>query len=150
MSQLERVTAVATRLRAAIERAQQADAEIEWLSRFPKKCCNFTSNLLVCELHELGIAPVRRLIGVVDEEQDLRHVWVEADGITVDITADCHGQPAVVVAEDSPWHADLEDVGPFLPRADLETGLVEDQIERLKTLYQDARQTLTAFFDGTP
>ena len=147
MSTLNTLSDVATRLRASIERARAAEAEIEWLARFPKKCCNFTSNLLVCELHDLGIAPVRRLIGVVDEEKDIRHVWVEADGITVDISADAHEQPAVIVSAESDWHAGLEDVGPFLPRADLDTGLSGEQIDRLKSLYGDTITQLREFAD---
>lgn len=147
MSTLNTLSDVATRLRASIERAKAAEAEIEWLARFPKKCCNFTSNLLVCELYDLGIAPVRRLIGVVDEEKDIRHVWVEADGITVDISADAHDQPAVIVSAESDWHAGLEDVGPFLPRADLDTGLSGEQIDRLKSLYGETISQLREFAD---
>ena len=63
----------------------------------------------------------------------------------VDITADQFGQPKVIVEHQSDWHASLEDVKPFLPKQDLEEGVPADVMARLKSLYEQALDTLAPF-----
>lgn len=135
-------------LRATIERARDAQAEIPWLNRFPKNCCNFAANLLLIELSDAGVGPLRRMMGGVAEEgsdDTVPQVWVQADGFDTDITADYHGQQSVIVEEGSVWHASLEDVKPFVPRLDIPEGISEEEITRLRDLYQDVLQKLAAF-----
>lgn len=135
-------------LRATIERARDANAEIPWLKRFPKNCCNFTANLLLMDLSDTGAGTLRRMMGGVAEEgsdDTIPHVWVQVDGFDTDVTADYHGQPSVIVEQDSAWHASLEDVKAFVPRLDLPEGIADEEITRLRELYQDVLQKLAAF-----
>ncbi|MEP3479910.1 MAG: hypothetical protein ABJZ55_11730 [Fuerstiella sp.] len=140
----------AEKLRATIERAREADVEIPWLKRFPKNCCNFTSNLLLMDLSDVGVSSLRRMMGGVPEEggdDTVPHVWVQADGFVTDITADYHGQASVIVEGDSAWHQSLEDVRAFVPRLDVPEGIAAEEITRLRELYQDVLQKLEAFRD---
>lgn len=127
-------------LRASIEKAREAGADIPWLSRFPKKCCNFAANLLLLELSDAGVSKLYRVIGGVGEEggdDTIPHVWVRADTVDVDVCADQHGQQNVVAEQQSEWHSSLEDVKPFLPQHDVPEGIAGEEIERLRSLYQD-------------
>lgn len=138
----------AENLRAAIERAQNAQAAIPWLKRFPHNCCNFAANLLLIELSNAGVAPLRRLIAGVPEEagdDTVPHVWVLADGIDADISADAHQQPSVIVQQASVWHESLEDVKPFVPRLDVPEGIAATEITRLKELYANVIPVLAEF-----
>lgn len=135
-------------LRATIERAQAAEAQIPWLKRFPKNCCNFAANLLLMDLQDAGVGTLRRLMGGVPEDggdDTVPHVWVLADGFDTDVTADYHGQPGVIVEQESAWHSSLEDVKAFVPRLDLPEGIAEEEIARLRDLYQDVIQKLAEF-----
>ena len=139
------------KLRATIERARGAEAEIPWLKRFPKNCCNFTSNLLLMDLSDAGVSSLRRMMGGVPEEggdDTIPHVWVQADGFVTDITADYHGQASVIVESDSVWHQSLEDVRAFVPRLDVPEGIAAEEITRLRELYEDVLQKLEAFRDA--
>ena len=141
----------AEKLRATIERAREAEVEIPWLKRFPKNCCNFTSNLLLMDLSDAGVSSLRRMMGGVPEEggdDTIPHVWVQADGFVTDITADYHGQASVIVESDSEWHQALEDVRAFVPRLDVPEGIAAEEITRLRELYQDVLQKLEAFRDA--
>lgn len=135
-------------LRATIERARDAEAQIPWLKRFPKNCCNFAANLLLMDLSDAGVGTLRRMMGGVPEEggdDTLPHVWVVADGFDTDITADYHGQSSVIVQQESAWHASLEDVRPFVPRLDVAEGIAAEEIARLRDLYQDVTPKLAEF-----
>ena len=142
------ITRVATRLRNTLEQAQAADVSIPWLSRFPKNCCNFTSNLLLLELAGGEISPLRRMMGTVCNEKGDElgnHVWVQADEYVVDIAGDDFGLPAVVVSSSSEWHSSLQDVKPFIERIDLPDGIPQPQLERLADLYADVLELLKPF-----
>jgi len=146
MSALIRKTA--ENLRASIERAKNAEAAIPWLKRFPHNCCNFAANLLLIELSNAGVAPLRRMIAGVPEETNddtAPHVWVVADGIDTDISADAHQQPSIIVQQASAWHASLEDAKPFVPRLDVPEGIAATEITRLKELYAEVIQVLVEF-----
>ncbi len=146
MSDLIRKTA--EQLRAVLDRAQEAGADIPWIARFPKNCCNFASNLLLLELSDAGLDRLRRTIGTVTDEKgdDLaNHVWVNAGDFTVDITADCYGQPKVIVEQQSDWHNELTDVKPFIARHDVPEGTAEAELSRLRELYQDVLQILATY-----
>lgn len=139
---------LAENLRAALDRAKAADADIPWLARFPTRCCNFASNLLLLELSQAGIGRLRRVMGTVQDEKgdDLgTHVWVQSGDTIIDITADQFGQPNVIVEHQPDWHASLEDVKPFLPKQDLEEGVPADVMARLESLYEQALNTLASF-----
>ena len=138
------------KLRAVLDRAQQAGADIPWIARFPKNCCNFASNLLMLELSDAGVEQLRRTIGTVSDEKgnDLaNHVWVNAGDFTVDITAECYGQPKVIVERQSDWHNGLTDVKPFIAKQDVPGGISETELTRLRELYEDVLQTLAAYQD---
>lgn len=79
----------------------------EKFKSFPAEMCEFGSNLLGRYLGESGIENVRYVCGTrTTDKWDERHVWLDAQGFTVDITADQFpdGPGPVVVAKDSPWH----------------------------------------------
>ena len=144
----DNIKQVAQNLRAAIERAKAADADIPWLKRFPKNCCNFACNLLLLDLSAAGIRPARRIMGTVcDEKGDElgSHVWVQAEHFIVDITADNFGQSPVIVDDTSKWHEQLDEVKPFIARIDTEDGIGAEELIRLEQLYTDALQTLRQF-----
>jgi len=138
----------AMQLRATLDRARNAGANIPWLSRFPRNCCNFGSNLLLFELSDAGVRRIRRVIGTVPEQGpdgDTRHVWVQADDYTVDICADEFGQSAVVVEQQSDWHDAMLDVKPFLAQCDLPEGVSQTEIARLREIYEDVLTELDRF-----
>ena len=135
-------------LRATVERARDAGADIAWLSRFPKDCCNFGSNLLLLALSDAGVKRLRRVMGTVPEnglESDTRHVWVQADDYTVDICANQFGQAAVIAEQDSDWHDAMLDVKPFLAHCDLPEGISDAEITRLREIYEDVLAELARF-----
>ena len=139
---------IATQLRSMIDAAKKAGANVAWLSRFPKNCCNFTSNLLLIELADAGVGSLRRMIGTVCDERgdELEtHVWVTAGDCVVDITADIYGQPPVIAETSSSWHEALSEVKPFIERIDLPEGVSEEQLQRLRDLYQEDIATLSEF-----
>ena len=130
---------ITERLRATLESAQAGEGELKWLERFPRACCNFTSNLLLLELHDAKISPLRRMIGTITDDggSDLEnHVWVIADGTIVDITADNFGLEKVVVTKTSEWHESLSEIGPFIERIDLEQGISSAELDRVRELYE--------------
>lgn len=144
----ERIRLVAQELRFTIERAQQAQASIPWLKRFPAKCCNFASNLLLLKLSAAGAGSLRRMIGTVCDERgdDLStHVWVLAGELTVDITADHYGQPAVIVESGSDWHQSLKDIKPFIAAQDLAEGIEASRLVQIRELYKDVMAELAPF-----
>lgn len=143
-----KIRATAENLRGAIRRAKEGNADIPWLKRFPKKCCNFAANLLLLDLSESGIAGLRRMMGTVQDERgdDLEtHVWVQAGDIIVDITADEYGQPEVIVEQQSSWHEALHDIKPFLPKLDVAEGISDPEMARLRALYEQTLSALAAF-----
>ena len=135
----------AEKLRQTIERAKEANADIRWLSRFPMNCCNFCSNLLVLDLSEAGVGKLQRVIGTIDDDDDSRHVWVEAEGHTVDICADQHGQSSVIATQESDWHNSLEEIKPFVPQTDLPEGISVAEIARLRELYEQDLSELAPY-----
>lgn len=138
----------ATNLRATIEQAAEGGANIPWLARFPTKCCNFAANLLLLDLSASGVGALRRMIGTVQDERgdDLdTHVWVLAGDLVVDITADIHGQTKVIVEQQSAWHNSLHDTKPFLPKQDLEEGIADSDLARLRNLYEQVLGELAPF-----
>ena len=146
---IELIRQRAVAVRATLERARDAEADIQWISRFPEACCNFAANLLIIQLSAIGIRGLRRMIGAIrdDDGNDIAsHVWVVVDGsILVDITADSHGLDNVIVASQSGWHASLCDVRPFIERIDHEDGISEGEVQRLQNLYKDTLCVLEEF-----
>lgn len=144
------ISDTAHQLRTSIERAKAAKADIPWLERFPDRCCNFAANLLLLALSDAGISQVRRMMGTVvdDRGNDVAsHVWVQADQLVVDITADGYGQETVIAEETSAWHSSLSEIKPFIERIDVEEGVSADQMDRLRNLYQDTLSVLAEFAD---
>ncbi|MHC4878599.1 MAG: hypothetical protein ACYTGL_19295 [Planctomycetota bacterium] len=145
---IDAIRDTARNLRATVERARDADADIPWLSRFPKDCCNFGSNLLLFALSDAGVKRLRRVMGTVPEEgpdSDTRHVWVQADDYTVDICADQFGQSAVIAEQQSNWHDAMLDVKPFLAHCDIPEGISDTEIARLREIYEDVLAELARF-----
>lgn len=144
----DRIREIAENLRATVERAKSANTDIVWLVRFPKKCCNFVANLLLLDLLESDASRLRRMMGIVRDASgdDVdSHVWVTADDVVVDITADHFGQPKVIVEQQSNWHDSLHEIKPFLPKQDLTEGISDMDITRLRVLYEPVLGKLGPF-----
>ncbi len=142
------ILSTAENLRATVERAQDGNADIAWLARFPRKCCNFTANILLLDLSELGVGRIRRMMGTVRDHigNDLEtHVWVQTGDFVADITADQFGQAKVIVEQQSSWHDSLHDIRPFIPRQDVVEGISDTEIGRLRALYEQVLGELAPF-----
>lgn len=102
----------------AIDSAKRkGDDRISWLHRFPTDCCDHTSNLMFLHLdrclgghHSIDLIRGEVQTGGEDTTPPTKHVWVEVDGFTVDITADQFGQEPVIVLPFSPWHRGLREI----------------------------------------
>lgn len=83
---------------------------------------------------------------VLDDKGDdiANHVWVQTGNCVIDITADHYDQLPVIVTSQSDWHASLSDIKPFIPAIDLDDGIAESEVQRLRDLYQDNLSILQA------
>ena len=85
------------------------------LTDFPNDCCDHAAIFLLLYLDNSGVD----LTGFVRVEADLsenphdKHIWLEKDGVIIDISADQFADrfglkfDPVIVSRDSPWHASL-------------------------------------------
>jgi hypothetical protein len=96
----KRLRQIAVAVREALEEYGGSAAD-PLFKDFPAGCCGGASELLGRCLLESGFDNVVYKAGWRDGRS---HAWVEAGGVTVDITADQFGKPRVIVAMDSKWH----------------------------------------------
>ena len=101
-------------MRAALEEAK-ADLPGTNLKQFPKDCCDHASRLLLLHFEDNGVNVngFEWIVADLTGDDLQRHVWLESNGIIVDITADQFAgrypiklEP-VIVARHSVWHAGL-------------------------------------------
>lgn len=102
-------------LRRAIDLAKTSkDAEISehrHVKRWPEDCCD--APYLFFLVYELGFrGKIRKFVGDVSHygKPFDKHVWMQVDGVTVDITADQFPGVAetTIIARSSPWHDSLK------------------------------------------
>lgn len=85
----------------------------ELFSLFPKNCCEFSSLLLAKYLIEIKNYPpkkVKILTGFAKTDKNIDHLWLEAYGVTIDITAhQFKGAPKLAIVEQkSIWHQNFK------------------------------------------
>lgn len=84
--------------------------DVEWFKFFPRGCCKEASLVLAKHLHkkEFGIADI-----ICGERNCETHIWLEIEGVIVDITADQFEDidEAVIVVESSIFHDKFEKKG---------------------------------------
>ncbi len=121
MSALAELTAIATRVRLALECAPGDELPDHWTA-FPRGTCGDTSLVLCAFLAEAGFAGFELVCGERGSQEDgtySSHAWLQRDQLVVDITADqfVDGPGPVVVAEGSEWHRGFyvssKDIGDF-------------------------------------
>lgn len=100
-------------MRAALEEAK-ADLRGN-LKGFPAECCDHAANLLLLYFDEnrIDVKGFVRVVADLSESHDDKHIWLEKDGVVIDITADQFAgrftvdfEPVIVTAA-SEWHASL-------------------------------------------
>jgi hypothetical protein len=134
--QLDKLRRDVSRLRSAIDRAKVEDADAETLAfvwHWPRNCCD--APYLFILLYELGFRQIVRKCADVSHygRGFERHVWIEVDGVIVDITADQFPDQVdrVIVSRSSEWHSSLPIVEERLWACDGdEAGLVSRYVER--------------------
>jgi hypothetical protein len=103
---LDRLRELAGAFRDAIERADRNRLPIEFRD-FPSGSCGEATLLLGIFLTDQGMGTFRYVCGWRDDHS---HVWLEADGLIVDITADQFPEISerVIVTRCSRWHSAFE------------------------------------------
>lgn len=100
---------VATLVRAIVEEISKS--MYHPVGEFPGGWCDACSKVLGTLLTELGVDSLIRVVGIRGEHDLPFHVWLQRQGLVIDITADQFKEnfsSPVVVTTDSPWHAGLK------------------------------------------
>jgi hypothetical protein len=127
-------------MRAALE---EAKANLPGnLKGFPDNCCCHVSKLLLVYFEDNGmdVNRFRWCIADLSGDDTERHVWLEIDGVVIDITADQFAGrypvkfKPVVVSRSSAWHAALKTKRENPGRADEP---VTELCKRVRTNYVD-------------
>jgi len=97
-------------LRKAIEKAKtEGRNDIPKVIQWPRNCCAAAYPLLY--LQELGYENIVKHVADTSNLDENRpdHLWLEIDGVIIDLTADQFDKslPGVIVASKSDWHASL-------------------------------------------
>ncbi len=135
---LARVKSLAVQFRAAFERCDPNRLP-DTLKQFPYGACGDAVLLLARFLREQGIeTPFTYVPGQRGASPDLQsHIWLEAEGVVVDITADQFPEVAepVIVAGNSAWHETFTKDTDMLHAADYR---IDDQptVARLNGAYR--------------
>lgn len=149
MSALAELTAIATRVRQALECAPRDELPDHW-SAFPRGTCGDTSLVLCAFLADAGFAGFELVCGERGSQEDgtySSHAWLQRGHLVVDITADqfMDGPGPVVVAETSEWHPGFyissKDIGDFREYP-------VEQVVKLHTLYHRLKMRIDASASG--
>lgn len=109
MNTLAVVTAIATRVRRALDDLPEDEWPHDWTS-FPGGTCGDTSLVLGAFLADAGFGGFELMSGEGDRREEdgicPSHAWLQRDQLVVDITADqfADSPGPVVVAENPDWH----------------------------------------------
>lgn len=128
-----KIETLATRFRAALEEFAK-EPEAFWktiYNSFPGGCCNDASMLLAAYLADNGLPGAVRFHGEYGGRSGelLSHVWLNLDGLIIDITADQfeeYGLAPVLLLESSQFHESFE-VEEELEVADFRVRYTNDQ-----------------------
>lgn len=142
ISDLQRLESVVTRFHRAIQQFDFSGSGLN-LGDFPYESCHYASRLLGIFLFELGYENIVKMRGdrPDDSEPGACHLWLNVDGITVDITAyQFPGvQQEVIVEPFSEWHSNLN--GRPIPFGDYGESL-QDSVLRIKSRFNSRNNNL--------
>jgi hypothetical protein len=104
----DRVRGLVIGFRRAIEQTDFSDTTLN-LANFPRQCCHHACKLLWIYLYENGITGLTQVVGKGPENATDQHLWLDRDGLFIDITADQFTgiDDKVIVCRDSNWHSQL-------------------------------------------
>ncbi len=79
------------------------------LKDFPSECCHHACTLLGIFLFEHGVENLQKIVGDCPDDANGQHLWIEVDGVIVDITAYQFAGilERVIVKRISKWHSAL-------------------------------------------
>jgi hypothetical protein len=149
MSELAALSAIATRVRQALECASREELLENWTA-FPRGTCGDTSLVLCAFLADAGFAGFELVCGERGSHEGgtySSHAWLQRDQLVVDITADqfMDGPGPVVVADASEWHRGFyvssKDIGDFREYP-------VEQVVKLHTLYHRLKMRIDASTSG--
>lgn len=103
----EAILQAATAFRAALNGIDRTCWEWKHIDSFPRGACGHCAELLAFYLNErFGIVPDYICRDFYDSggEWETGHAWLEWNGLTIDISGDQFGWPAVIVARSSALH----------------------------------------------
>lgn len=96
---------------AVRDRLAQADlsAAHPCFISFPRGACGATCDVLATVLERrFGVFPYWVSAELGERKDWSSHAWLEVGDVTIDITADQFGAPAVIVSRQSDWHRSLQ------------------------------------------
>jgi hypothetical protein len=136
----QKLRALAVAFHEAIEQADFSDTGLN-LKDFPVECCHHGCKLLGIFLFGQGIRQVQNIVGKRPDDPNGTHLWLEVDGIVVDITAyQFDGvDEKVIVTPSSDWHSALR--GQPVPLG-VEGEDPESYFERMKAFYNENHESL--------
>lgn len=97
------LTRIARCARVTLERHARTGTDFTF-QNFPRGTCGPTSEILGRYLIGAG-CPQDQVRYVCGMKGGKSHAWLQVNGVIVDITADQFGEPPVIIARNSPWHA---------------------------------------------
>lgn len=103
----EQLHDAAAELKAALDAIDRIHWEQVYINDYPRGACGHCAELLAFYLNRLfRVVPdyVCRVFYTDDGERLSSHAWLELDGLTLDISGDQFGWPAVIVTRHSPVH----------------------------------------------
>jgi len=146
--ELERLRLHISNLRTAIdlekERGPHQEFRFKNIDKWPDNCCHCPFVFFM--LFKLNYRGMRRKTGDVSRYGDgyEKHVWIELDGVTIDITADqfTDVHDRIIVSRDSPWHAGLQVNNDQLWGQDSDDIVFERHKSHLNTDYSELKTFL--------
>ncbi|MDO6524724.1 hypothetical protein Q4519_03405 [Motilimonas sp. 1_MG-2023] len=114
---MEQLTFLVNQFRAAMEKLNPCDFDGTSLSvsKFPEACCDDSSQLLAAYLSDNGYSNAKLIRGANGgfNEELGSHVWLNLDGVHIDITSDQFNKygyknPPIIIAEHNDFLSSFE------------------------------------------